>query len=247
MFWLKKWRRKRISHREFPAEWVDLLKRQVPHYRNLSIEDQKELQSHILIFLAEKNFEGCGGLKITEEIKLTIAAQACLLLLHRQTDYFPGLHSILVYPRSFVSQVEDHDEMGVVTEDREDRLGEAWDRGPILLSWEDICRPETGGNVVIHEFAHHIDQTQGKGDHSPVLDGGAEFRTWARVLAKEYKRLKKEVGNNKETLLDDYGATDPSEFFAVATECFFEQPRELENESPELYRALKQFYQQDPA
>jgi MtfA peptidase len=247
MFWFKQWRRKRISRRKFPAEWRGILARNVPYYQKLPTEDQKELQKHILVFLAEKHFEGCKGFEITDDIRLTIAAYACILLLHRRTDYYPGLHTILVYPSSFVTPIAQQEETGVVTEDGEDRLGEAWERGPIILSWDDITRAERGVNVVLHEFAHHIDQTQGKGDDSPVLGGGTEFKAWAGVLAGEYKRFKKEVEKNKNTLLDDYGATDPSEFFAVATECFFEESREMETKYPELYRALKSFYQQDPA
>lgn len=247
MFWFKRWRRKRISGREFPADWLDILERTLPFYWELSEADRAELRRHILIFLAEKHFEGCEGLEITDEIRVTIAAQACRLLLHRQTDYFPGLYSILVYPRSFITPVEEHDDIGVVREDKEDRLGEAWDRGPIVLSWEDVHYAEGGVNVVIHEFAHHIDHTAGKGDNSPVFRNRRTFEVWARTLDKEFKKLQKDVERYRTTLLDDYGATDPSEFFAVATECFFEQSRRMAAECPELYEALKTCYQQDPA
>jgi MtfA peptidase len=247
MFWFKQWRRKKISNREFPAGWREILERNIPYYQKLPMEDQKELQRNILIFLAEKQFEGCNGLEITDDIRVTIAAYACLLLLHRQTDYYPGLHSIVVYPSSFATPVVEHDEVGVVTEDMEDRLGEAWDRGPVVLSWADVRDTRDGVNVVLHEFAHLIDQTGGKGDNSPVLQGGQEFKDWARVLEKQYKRLKRDVERNRPTLLDEYGATDPSEFFAVATECFYEQPGEMKEKYPDLYQALKEFYQQDPA
>jgi Mlc titration factor MtfA (ptsG expression regulator) len=247
MMWFKQWRRKKISSREFPPGWREILERNMPYYRKLSEEDRKELQRHILIFLAEKYVEGCSGLEITDEIRVTIAGYACLLLLHRQTDYFPGLHSIVVHPASFATPVEEHDDIGVVTEDMEDRLGEAWERGPVVLSWADVCDTGDGVNVVLHEFAHVIDRTGGKGDNSPVLQGGQGFRNWARILEKQYERLKKDVEKRRPTLLDEYGATDPSEFFAVATECFYEQPRKMKDEYPQLYRALKEFYQQDPA
>ncbi len=247
MFWFKRWRRKKRAGRKFPAEWLAILERNIPYYRKLPAGDQKELQGHILIFLAEKHFEGCYGQEITDEIRVTIAGYACLLLLHRQTDYFPGLYSIVVYPRSFTTPVEEHDETGVVTEDMEDRLGEAWDRGPVVLSWEDVCDTRDGVNVVIHEFAHVIDRAGGKGDNSPILRDGREFKAWAKVLEKQFKRLNRDVQKNRPTLLDEYGATDPSEFFAVATECFYEQPREMKEEYPELYHALKEYYQQDPA
>ena len=251
MFGFKKRRRNRIADQPFPDEWLSIIKRNVPFYRLLSAADQKELQRHILIFIAEKLFEGCGGLPITDEIKVTIAAQACILLLHRKTDYYPGLSSILVYPQSYVARSTEHFPGGVVTESSEIRLGESWHRGSVVLSWDDVRRSvadiHDGHNVVLHEFAHQIDSTFAKGDSTPVLKSTSTFIAWARILQKEYRKLRREVSLDSVTFLDKYGAVNPAEFFAVATEYFFVKPEQLQRLHPELYEELKRFYQQDPA
>ena len=251
MVFIKKWRRKRIAARAFPAQWLEIIKTNVPYYRRLSIADEKELQRHILIFLAEKRFVGCGGLTISDEIKVTIAAQACVLLLHRLTDYYPGLRSILVYPAAYVAKATRHLPDGVVEEGFDVRLGESWHRGSVVLSWDDVRRDATdihdGHNVVFHEFAHQLDSSAGKGDSSTVLQRGSAFIAWARVLAKNYEKLRSDVDRRKPTLLRAYAAQNPAEFFAVATECFFERPKDLQKSYPDLYQELKNFYHQDPA
>jgi hypothetical protein len=251
MFGFKKWRRNRIARRAFPADWLAVIEKNVPFYRKLPAEDQAELRRHVMIFLAEKDFEGCGGLVMTDEIRVTIAAQACILLLHRKTDYYPGLISILVYPQAYVAKHEEYLPAGVVAEGYEVRLGESWRRGSIVLSWDDIRQSgadiEDGYNVVYHEFAHQLDSSGGKGDSSAVFRERSRYIAWARVLQKEYKRLGRDVASNRRTVLSSYGATNPAEFFAVATECFFERARELKERHPELYGELKLFYEQDPA
>ena len=251
MFWFKKWRRHRAANRLFPDEWLRIIKRNVPFYNRLSLEDKEELQRHILIFLAEKRFEGCGGLKITDEIKVTIAAQACILLLHRETDYYPGLSSILVYPHAFIASRIEHLPSGVVAETPQVLLGESWHRGSVVLSWDDVKHGAAdindGHNVVFHEFAHQIDSAGGRGDNTSVLHSRSSYIAWARVLENDYKKLKREKTLNRPTLLDQYGADNPAEFFAVVTEFFFEKPEELKHAHPELYDELKRFYQQDPA
>jgi len=251
MLLLKRWRRKRLSNKEFTPEWLDVLNRNVGYYRRLPEADRKELQKHILIFIGEKRFEGCGGLEIDDEIKVTIAAQACILLLHRQTDYYPGLHSILVYPRAYVVQEQRHVGGGVFVEGTNIRLGESWRRGSVVLSWDDVRKGAAdvhdGQNIVFHEFAHQLDSSQGKGDSSEVIRSRSKYIAWARVLGKDYERLRRDAGRNRRTLLNAYGATNPAEFFAVATESFFERPRELRKLHPELYAELRDFYHQDPA
>jgi Mlc titration factor MtfA (ptsG expression regulator) len=251
MLLFKKWRRKRTADRPFPPAWLDIIKSNVPFYRRLSIADGKELQRHILIFLAEKRFVGCGGLVITDEMKVTIAAQACVLLLHRRTDYYPGLRSILVYPAAYVARETRHLPGGVVEEGFDVRLGESWHRGSVVLSWDDIRRDAAdindGHNVVFHEFAHQLDSSSGRGDNSAVLQHRSAFIAWARVLHKNYERLRRDVDRNKPTLLRSYAAENPAEFFAVATEYFFERPNALQENYPDLYQELKNFYHQDPA
>jgi len=251
MLGFKKWRRKRLAGRPFPDEWLAMIERNVPFYRRLPPEDQKELQQHILIFTAEKRFEGCGGLEITDEMKVTIAAQACILLLHRKTDYYPGLFSILVYPRSYVVHKARHLVGRIMLEGPDIRLGESWRRGSVVLSWDDVRRSAAdvhdGHNVVFHEFAHQLDSSGAKGDSTPVVQKRSTYIAWARILRKDYEELRREVGCNRPTFLGEYGASDPAEFFAVATEYFFKKPRELQRFHPNLYEELKHFYQQDPA
>jgi hypothetical protein len=251
MFIFKKWRRDRIARRPFPPAWLPIIEKNVPLYKKLSQADQQELQRYILIFLSEKRFEGCGGLAITDEIKLTIAAQACILLLHRQTDYYPGLRTVLVYPSAYVAHQIEYLASGVVAEGPQMRLGESWHRGSIVLSWDDVRRSaadiQDSHNVVFHEFAHQIDTTFGKGDSTPVLRRYSAYIAWARILQKEYRQLQDDIAGQRPHILDGYGATNPAEFFAVATEFFFQQPQQLQKHHPDLYNELKLFYQQDPA
>ncbi len=251
MLGLKKWRRKRFGNRPFPKEWLAIIESNVPYYKLLPPPDRLELQRHILIFTAEKRFEGCGGLTITEEIKLTIAAQACILLLHRKTDYYPNLSSVLVYPQAYIAKETKHLPSGVVAEGPQVRLGESWHRGSIVLSWDDVRQGAAdihdGHNVVFHEFAHQLDSSAGRGDSSEVLQHRSSFIAWARVLQKDYEKLRQDIDHNHHTLLNGYGAVNPAEFFAVATEYFFERPREMQKLHPQLYNELKRFYHQDPA
>jgi len=251
MFWFKKWRRNRIANQQFPEEWLRIIETNVPFYNNLPPEDKTELQRHILIFIAEKRFEGCGKLMITDEIKITIAAQACMLLLHRKTNYYPGLASILVYPSAFIASRTKNLPSGVVAEAPQVLLGESWHRGSVVLSWDDIKHDvadiNNGHNIVFHEFAHQIDSSGGKGDSTAVLKKRSSYIAWARVLQKDYEKLRHAKTQHHPTFLNKYGATNPAEFFAVVTEFFFEKPKELKEIHPELYNELKRFYQQDPA
>jgi Mlc titration factor MtfA (ptsG expression regulator) len=251
MFGFKKRRRQRLVRQVFPDEWLHIIEKNVPLYKKLPDVDKKELQHHILIFIAEKRFEGCGGLEVTDEIRVTIAAQACILLLHRETDYYPGLSSILVYPQAYVAPETHYIPGGIVAEGKEVRLGESWYHGSVVLSWDNVRRSAAdindGHNVVFHEFAHQLDSSGGRRDSTPIIQDQSTYIAWARTLQQDYERLRREVGQNSDTLLDEYGATNPAEFFAVATECFFEKPKELQRLHPNLYRELKEFYQQDPA
>jgi hypothetical protein len=251
MFGFKKRRRRRLAARQFPDEWLAIIDKNVPFYRLLPEADRQELQRHILIFIAEKRFEGCGGLQITDEIKVTISSHACILLLHRQTDYYPGLPSVIVYPSSYVAHDVQDFIGGIPVEGPDIRLGESWPRGSVVLSWDDVRRGAAdihdGHNVVFHEFAHQLDSSGAKGDSTPVLKDYSSFAAWARVLQKDFEKLQRDVSRDRPTLLDEYGAEDPAEFFAVATECFFEKAREMQRLGPQLYEQLKRFYQQDPA
>jgi Mlc titration factor MtfA (ptsG expression regulator) len=247
----KKRRRLRLRELPFPPDWLRIVERNFPLYRYLPVDDQRELLEHMQVFLAEKNFEGCGGLTLTDEIKVTIAAQACLLLLHRETDYYPRLVSILVYPSAYVARDARDSGDGIVDEEDEVRLGEAWAHGTVVLSWDAVRHGAAdihdGQNVALHEFAHQLDQEDGSAEGAPILEHGSKYVAWARVLGEAYEKLHRALEAGHPTVMDAYGATDPAEFFAVATECFFEKPKELQRKHPELYVELKDFFHQDPA
>jgi Mlc titration factor MtfA (ptsG expression regulator) len=251
MFGLKKRRRRRWRNEPLPAQWIAIIERNVPYYRYLTSDEKSELHGHVQVFIHEKEFEGCEGLVVTDEIKVTIAAQACILLLHRDTDYFPDMTSILVYPHAYFSYTSRYRGGGIVEEGVQGRLGESWKRGPIVLSWDDVLRgakdPHDGRNVVFHEFAHELDSESGAMDGAPDLPKATMYTAWARVLGHEYKSLLEDLMKNHKHLIDAYGATNPAEFFAVVTEAFFEKPLQLKQHHPELYEQFKLFYQQDPA
>jgi len=244
-------RRKRLRAIPLTTDQWSVIDRRVPLVRTLDEADRHELGAIIQVLLAEKNFEGCAGLVMTDEIRLTIAAQAALLLLRRNSGYYPTLKSILVYPRAYFATAQRRNPDGTITEGPQGRLGESWFRGSLVLSWDDVIRggadPGDGHNVVLHEFAHQLDGENTGMDGAPMLSGPARYREWARVLGSEYARLTEDLHRGHATLLNPYGATSPPEFFAVATEFFFERPRDMRAEHPELYAQLAAFYKQDPA
>lgn len=251
MFSFASIRRRRLRRKPFPDAWRALLEKNVALYRRLPPEDRDELHGHVQVFLAEKHFEGCAGVRITDEIRVTIAAQACILLLHRPTDYYPSLTSILVYPHEYFAPVRDRDVSGIVTEELEDRLGESWSDGVVVLAWDEVragaADLDDGRNLVFHEFAHQLDGEDGDEPDGVVpLPQPSRVKAWARILGREYVRLQRETARGRSTLLDAYGATSPSEFFAVATELFFEKPVPFKARHPELYEELKAYYRQDP-
>lgn len=250
MGWFKNRRRKKITAQSFADDWLEILINGAPIYNRLNIEDRLELQKHIQIFMAEKNFEGCKGFKITDWVRIITAAYACVLLLHRKTDYYPGLYSILIYPDAFIVPNREQLADGIIAEDDEVLSGQYSHTGTVILSWADveadIADMRDGRNVIFHEFAHQIDASGGKGDNSPVLKNNKSFAVWAEVLHEHYLQLKEAAEFYKPCLLDEYGAESPEEFFAVATEFFFEKPIEMNSVHPELYAELAKFYNQDP-
>lgn len=246
-----KGRRERLRTKPARREWLVILDRNVPIFRRLPEDDRKELLGHVQIFLAEKHFEGCGGLELTDEIRVTIAAQACLLLLHRDTDYYPNLTSILVYPTGYTAHDERYLGGGVWEEGPEDRLGHtAHNLRALVLAWDAARRgasdPSDGANVVLHEFAHQLDFENQSADGTPALDTRSEYLSWARVMSVEFEQLRRGYFDADPSVLDRYGALNPTEFFAVATEAFFERPRALLARHPALYETLKAFFRQDP-
>jgi len=247
---LVKQRRKRVMQRSLPPIWKALIENTLPMYADLSPDQRRQLQGHIQIFLAEKQFIGCAGLQVTEEMKVTIAAIACLLLLNGRGTYFSNLRSILLYPGTYWATETTSSDGYIVEEQRVARLGESWVRDQVVLSWEQVLRDRThwqdGHNVVLHEFAHQLDQEDGQGEGVPVLAQRSNYEQWAKVMTQEYERLCQDVQRGLRTVMDRYGTTNPAEFFAVATETFFEKPLLLRQSSPALYQLLQDYYQLDP-
>ena len=250
--WLRRRRHRKILAQPFPAAWLSHLEKNVVHYRLLTLQEQAKLRDRLRIFIAEKEWEGCGGLTMTDEIQVTVAAQACLLTLALEDDLFDHVQTVIVYPKGFV--VPDRPELaegGLLLESEHELLGEAHYRGPVILSWEEVLEdgkePGAGKNLVFHEFAHQLDMRNGAIDGTPPLQDQEQARRWHKVMTAEFNRLIKASERGRATLLDDYGATDEAEFFAVATECFFDQPVEMARRHKELYALLRDYYRQDPA
>ena len=251
MGWMRNRRRQRLRATALPAEWRRIVSRNVPYYQCLPPDRQLELEGLIQVFLAEKSFEGAGGLRVTDEIRLTIAAEACILLLGREPRFYPDLDVVIVYPGAYVSRMARRGPDGTVDDGPQVRLGESWKQGAMVLSWDDVVRGardiHDGHNVVLHEFAHQLDSQHGLADGSPPLETRSMYVAWARVLGREYEDLVERLRRHAPTFLDAYAATSPAEFFAVATEFFFEKPRAMLARHPELYEQLKTFYGQHPA
>jgi Mlc titration factor MtfA (ptsG expression regulator) len=247
---LTRWQRDRLKARSFPALWQVTVETHLPIYRRLTPEQRRRLQGHIQVFLAEKQFIGCAGLQVTEEMRLTIAAISCLLLLNEHGNYFPKLRSILVYPGTYLVNATTPTGGFLVEERRIARLGESWTADQLVLSWEqvqqDIDHWADGHNVVLHEFAHQLDQEDGNANGVPILPQNVDDRTWATVMTTAYQQLCEQVDRGIKTMIDPYGATNPAEFFAVVTETFFEKPRQLQRNYPALYEQLHRYYQLDP-
>ena len=248
---LKERRRKQLKARPFPNEWLKIIKRRVTFFARLSAVDQAELLDRIQVFLAEKHFEGCAGLEIDDEIRVTIAAQACLLLLRRRTDYFPRLVTILVYPSTYLVDEQRPIEGPVWEEGRMSRLGETGrTMGSMVLAWDAVktgaADPSDGKNVVLHEFAHQLDYENLAADGTPTLATRRQQLAWREVMRTEFASLRAADETGIPTLLDTYGATNPAEFFAVSVEAFFERPIMFRARHPRLYSELQHYFQQDP-
>lgn len=265
------WRRRLWASRPFPAAWRNVLRRRVPLYRQLPADLQLQLRRRVLEFLAEKPFLGCAGLVVTDEMRVTIAAQACLLRLNHAGPLFPELRQVLVYPGAFLVDRVHAAPGGVLREERRALAGESWQQGQVILSWQDVLDgariPDDGHNVVLHEFAHQLDQETGAANGAPRLGSRAAYARWSGVMSREFADLQSRVRAREvaraqagwswldassapapppEDLISDYGSTNEAEFFAVVTEVFYEQPRALAARHPELFALLRDYYQVDP-
>jgi MtfA peptidase len=252
--WFSKKRRQKILAAPFPPGWEDMIRRNMAHYGLLEDVERKHLRKLIQVFSAEKFWEGCGGLKLTDEIRVTISAQACLLLLNIPHNYYENVETIIVYPFDVLLPERKLGFFENTLEPLEPDYpvsGQAFEQGPVILVWDAALQggrqPEYGFNVVYHEFAHKLDMQDGMADGTPRLRDRAEYRDWIKTCSREYLRLLKDIHKGKHTFIDEYGATDEAEFFAVATEHFFNQPLQMVKSAPELYRVLSEYYRQDPA
>jgi Mlc titration factor MtfA (ptsG expression regulator) len=250
--WFRQRRRRKILARPFPPAWLPYLSANVPYYRLLSAAEQAKLRDLVRIFVAERRFEACGGLEMTDEVKVTIAAQACLMALGLEDGCYDRVTSILVYPHGYLARNHGpHLGGGVVLEGTSGLLGEAHYRGPVILSWDEVLadgrHPEEGRNLVFHEFAHQLDMLDGVVNGTPPLKSSEQRRKWRQVMTAEYERLIAESEHGRATLLDQYGTTNEGEFFAVATECFFNRPTAMIRRHPRLYELFREYYRQDPA
>jgi Mlc titration factor MtfA (ptsG expression regulator) len=248
-YW-KEVQRNKIRAQPFKKQWRKVIQQRMPYFRQMPADLQIQLKQHIQVFLAEKNFIGCNGVKITDEIRITVAAQACLLLLNRKTNYYPKLKNILVYPRAFVKEQQSLNVDGVQQLQKSTLAGESWEFGKVVLSWQDTVEgaqiPDDGRNVVIHEFAHQLDQENGKANGAPILDKGQSYQCWSTVFSAQFEQLQRQAETGTPSLFDYYGATNPAEFFAVASEVFFEQSKQFYQQYPKLYHQIQQYYQVDP-
>ena len=252
--WFRDNRRKKIRATPFPGEWERLIQNNIPYYQHLNIEEKKRLQDLIQIFIAEKYWLGCNGLELTDEIRVMIAAHACLMVLALPNDYYRNVESIYVYPATILSPESATGFFEVRTipvSGPMPILGEAHHRGPVILVWDVVKRetrhPEHGHNVVYHEFAHKLDMLDGSADGTPLLATAGEYQRWSDVCSREYLELCDKVKHGEPTFFDSYAATNETEFFAVVTENFFCKPENMKHNHPELYQVLQDFYRQNPA
>lgn len=248
---LKRKRRKRLMATPLPETRATIIRERVPLATVLPAHLQERLHGLVQVFLDEKRFEGCNGLDITDEIRVTVAAQACLMLTGLTTIRpYPGLATILVYPAAYSAHQPDRMGDHVINAPSL-RAGESWSRGAVVLSWDHVhkgsANSEDGRNVVFHEFAHQLDQSYGDADGVPDLREWSAYAVWSQVMSAEYKRLVRSVKKRRRHFMDAYGANHPAEFFAVATETFFEKPDRMKREAPDLYHELRACYQLDPA
>ncbi len=252
--WLADRRRAKLLEEPFPPAWTAIIERRVPHYGWLDDDEQLRLRQLVHVFVAEKHWEGAGGLELDDDIRVTIATQACLLILGLEHALYRQVESIVVYPRTVVAPQQAPSFFSATPQLHGGGmpiLGQVIARGPVILVWDAVRRgaedPKDGHNVVFHEFAHKLDMLGGGADGVPPLPDGETYDRWIEVFTREYERLRTRTEAGRRTYLDEYALTNGAEFFAVATEHFFEQPLEMEREHTAMYEVLRDFYRQDTA
>ena len=250
VFVYPRYRRKMVDSSPFPAPWLQILRRGLPIYKTMWPDQQRELRQLIKRFIDNKEFVGCAGQTIDDEVRVTIAAHACLLLLNRPSHEYQDLRSVLVYPSTFKVKHDKHDDFGLVTAGEHFLIGESWSNGKVILAWDSVQQSvqnfADGHNVVLHEFAHQLDHESGTTNGAPLLYNKGAYGDWARVFSDEFAHLQHASAVQQKTLIDAYGASDPAEFFAVVTETFYERPHELAARHYKLFEELKSYYRVDP-
>jgi len=246
--YLRRSRRENLFNTPLDAGRIATLKKYVPLYSKLPQNLREALHGHINIFLDEKQFIGQEGIEVTDEMRVIVAGNACLLLSGNQRR-FTGFSSILIYPEAYTAHETQHDGL-LTTKKPSKRAGESWVRGPIVLSWANTINgslnAEDGHNVVIHEFAHKLDEQSGHMNGLPVLSNTSQYNAWNKVLSEEFNALHERARQGDNRVLDAYGTVSPAEFFAVASESFFEKPAQMQQRLPELYEQLQTFYNLNP-
>jgi Mlc titration factor MtfA (ptsG expression regulator) len=245
------WARARRKRTALSPSRRAALEQHVAYYRVLPSEEQREVRGLVQVLLGEWTFEAGAGLEgVDEMMRVLIAAQAAILFLHRPLSDLPALRTVIVYPGAYHVRERTHTEEGVEVEANEERLGEAWSHGTLLLSWDDVLYDSThiddAHNVVFHEVAHALDDQTGESDGMPLLADSEAVETWSQAFGRAFEGLERGLRRRQRTALDPYAAEDPSEFFAVATEAFMEQPQQFQAAYPELYGLLREFYHLDP-
>lgn len=245
--WYRHWQRSRWLRQHPPdmLHWRQLM-RTLPLLGYLNPEQQYRLAQLSQLFIREKHWYAMEGLGLSIEAQQCIAAQACLPILELGLDWYRDWHSVVIYPTGFMVPQRYIDEAGVLHQDQELRAGEAWLRGPMVLSWEAIQMSSGAYNVIIHECSHKLDMLNGTINGQPPLHRGMSLQRWSRVLGESFTTLQKDLAWGREGFLDTYAAEAPEEFFAVASEAFFGSPQELQACQPSLYQELRCFYRQDP-
>jgi Mlc titration factor MtfA (ptsG expression regulator) len=230
-----------------PRLW-DRLWQRLPLLGGLDAEESSRLRDLALLFLHDKAIEEAQGIRLDSAMRLTIALQACLPALKLGLDWYGGWYAVIVYPDEFVPEREWVDEDGIVWVAEEAKSGEAWEQGPVILSWADVRAGgvRDGYNVVIHELAHKLDMRDGAANGHPPLHRHMSDQRWAQIFTRAYEDMVERVDGGEDTPIDPYGTESPAEFFAVVSEAFFELPHLLEAEYPEVYGQLRDFYRQDP-
>jgi Mlc titration factor MtfA (ptsG expression regulator) len=250
VFGVMRYRLNRALAQAFPPAYLKIIRKHIPAYVYMPTPLQMQLKHHIKQFLHQKTFVGCAGLIVTDEMRIVIAAKACLLLLNRPSTVYEKLTQILIYPSAFLVPQKQHDANGLVSETTDVLAGQSWSDGRVILAWDEVLKNrqqmEEGHDVILHEFAHQLDSEDGVHDGTPVLGLRSAYAVWSKVMQMEFESLRISAQQGELTLIDPYGAQNPAEFFAVVTEAFYMRSEALAHYHPALFQLLKNYYKVDP-